>query len=402
MVFIHPTTGTPQGGIASPILSNVVLHELDSWMEDHLGANPPPESNQERYARHNPIYTRLQSRITYIRSCLDGKRPLSKRTSPEELRQKLREKLRLRKYQPCYLPRKVVYYSRFADDFVVVLCHHSKEEAKQMKTTIAAWMHAELGLTLNQDKTHITHWRKCFRFLGYHLEGRRNPNGTGWLHLSVPREALRSVVAKVKRATAYPQAPEYAVFTNVNAVVRGWSNYYRYSHNISSIGSKLTTIIFWRTLHYLGKKRRRSLTRLMRKHYDRHPKTACKTLFIYKPGKPPSTENRYYLWHKPPCRLSLASVSARYVQDKQTFIDTNWANGHSQQKRLETREMANYHCQSCGTTDVDLFVHHPNRLRKSKQVAKETRNVAQSGMLQQTKLLCYSCHLAHHHGYYRQ
>jgi group II intron reverse transcriptase/maturase len=400
--YIPTYSGAPQGGIVSPILSNVVLHELDCWMEDHLDANPLPESNQERYARHNPIYTHLQSRITYIRNCLDGKRSISKRTSPEKLRQELREKLRLRRYEPCYLPRKVIFYSRFADDFVVVLCHHSKQEAKQMKTDIASWMHTELGLTLNQDKTHITHWRKRFRFLGYDLQGCRNTKGTPWLHLSVPREALRSAVAKVKRTTAYPQAPEYDVFTNVNAVSRGWSNYYRYAHNISSIGSKLTTIVFWCTLHYLGKKRRRSLTKLMRKHYDQHPKTACKTLYVHKPGTPPITENRYYLWHKAPRRLSLASFAIRHVQDKQAFIDTSWAHGYSQHKRLETRQMANHRCQNCGTTDVDLFVHHPKRLSKMKQVRSGIRNVAQSGMTQLTKLLCYSCHLAHHHGSYCQ
>jgi hypothetical protein len=85
-------------------------------------------------------------------------------------------------------------------------------------------MQTELGLTLNQDKAHIIHWRKSFRFLGYDLEGHQNRNGTPWLHLGVPREALRSVVVKIQRATAYPQAPEYDVFTNVNAVTRGWSN----------------------------------------------------------------------------------------------------------------------------------------------------------------------------------
>jgi group II intron reverse transcriptase/maturase len=397
-IFKPTFSGAPQGGIASPILSNVVLHELDSWMEDHLNANPPPESNQERFARHNPRYTQLQDRITYIRRCLDGKRPISKRTSPEELRQELREKLRLRQYQPCCLPRKVVYFIRFADDFVAVLCHHSKQEAKFMKATIAAWMLSELGLPLNLDKTHITHWKKRFRFLGYDLQGCCNLNGTRWLHLRVPREALRRVITKVKRATAYPQAPEYDVFTNVNAVARGWSNYYRYAHNISSIGSKLSSIIFWLTLHYLGKKRRRSLNRLMRTHYDRHPKTGYKTLFTYRPGNLPSTDHRYYLWHKAPRRLSLASIAARHVQDKPAHIDTNWAIGHSRHKRIQTRTMAGNKCQCCGTANEDLFVHHSNRLRNPKRVSKGSRNVAQSGLLQHTKLLCFSCHLAHHHG----
>ena len=395
-------SGAPQGGIVSPILSNVVMHELDHWMETQLGANPPAESSQARNARSNPEYMQLHYRICKIRRYLDGKRSMPRGVTPEALRQELREKLKLRRLQPRSLPRKVVYFSRFADDFVVVLCHHSKAEAQQMKTTIATWMQTHLGLALNQEKTHITHWRKPLRFLGYILEGRRNPNGTGWLHLSAPKEAVRNIVAKIKRATAYLQAPEYDVFTNVNAVARGWSNYYRYAHNNNVIGGKLAMVIYWRTVHYLGKKHKCSIAKIMRKQYDRSSKTGCRALFTYKPGKPATPENRYFIWHKTLRRLSLASVKTYNIQDQQAYIDTGWAEGHSRHKRLETREVANNQCQCCGTSDTELFVHHPRRLKNAKRVKKGAANVANSGLTQQTKLLCHSCHLTHNHGNPRQ
>jgi group II intron reverse transcriptase/maturase len=391
-------SGAPQGGIVSPILSNIVMHELDCWMEAQWGANPPVESPQARNARSNPKYMRLHYRICDIRRYLDGKRPMPRDATPEELRQELREKLKLRRLQPRSLPRRVVYYSRFADDFVIVLCHHSKAEARQMKTAIASWMQTQLGLELNQEKTHITHWRKRLRFLGYNLEGRRNPNGTGWLHLSVPKEAVRNVVAKIKRATAYPQAPEYDVFTNVNAVARGWSNYYRYAHNNNVIGGKLSMVIYWQTAHYLGKKHRCSIAKIMRKRYDRSPTTGCKALFTYRPGKSATPENRYFIWHKTLRRLSLASVTIYNIQDKQAYIDTGWAKGHSRHKRRETQELADNRCQSCGASNEELFVHHPRRLRNAKRVKKGAAHVAQSGLTQTTILLCYSCHLTHHHG----
>ncbi|MBL7162168.1 MAG: group II intron reverse transcriptase/maturase [Anaerolineales bacterium] len=396
--FITTYSGAPQGGIASPILSNIVLHELDCWMESQMGANPPAESSQDKNARSNPDYMRLHYRICDIRRYLDGKRPMPRGATPEELRQELREKLRLRRLQPRSLPRRVVFYSRFADDFVVVLCHHSKAEARQVKAAIATWMQTHLGLTLHQEKTHITHWRKLLRFLGYNLEGRQNPSGTGWLHLSVPKDAVRNVVAKIKRATAYSQAPEYDVFTNVNAVARGWSNFYRYAHDNNVVGGKLSTVIYWRTAHYLGKKHRCSIAKMMRKRYARSSKTGCKALFTHKPGKPATPENRYFIWHKTLPRLSLASATTCGVQDKQTYIDTGWAKGRSRHKRCETRERGENKCQSCGTSDDDLFVHHPKRLRNAKRVKKGAGHVAQSGLTQQTKLLCYSCHLAHHHG----
>ena len=395
-------SGAPQGGIVSPILSNIVMHELDGWMETQPGVNPPPLGPQEQNARSNPEYMKLHYRICDIRRYLDGKRPIPQNTTSEALRQELREKLKLRSLQPRSLPRKVMFYSRFADDFVVILSHHSKAEAQQMKTAIADWMHAHLGLTLNQEKTHITHWRKRLRFLGYNLEGRKNPNGTGWLHLSVPKDAVRSVVAKIQRATAYPQTPEYDVFTNVNAIARGWSNYYRYAHNNNVIGGKLSMVTYWQTVHYLAKKHKCSIAKIMRKQYNRSTTTGCSALFTYKPGKPATPENRYFIWHKTPRRQSLASASSYDTQDIQAYINTSWARGHSLQKRNETRELASNQCQNCGTATEELFVHHPKRLRNAKRVKKGAAHVAQAGLDQQTKLLCYSCHLAQHHGNTRQ
>jgi group II intron reverse transcriptase/maturase len=397
-IYTSTYSGTPQGGIASPIIANIVLHELDCWMETQWGANPPPLSPQDQSARSNPEYTRLHSRIAALRRYLDGKRPMPKGMTPEELRRELREKLRLRRLQPCYLPRWVIYYSRYADDFLVVLCHTSKEEARQIRAAMAEWLKGNLGLELNLEKTLITHWGKRVRFLGYELQGRTNRNGTGWLHLSVPKEAVRNVVAKVKRATAYPQAPAYDVFSNVNAVVRGWTNYYRYAHNNKVVGGKLSMVVFWRTVHYLAKKYRCSIAKVMRKHYDRGPTTGCKALFIYKPGKPPSSKTRYFVWHKTPRRLTLGSSVASTVQDKQAYINTDWAKGRSQHKRLETIAVAGNACQDCGTTGVPLFTHHPNRLHKAGRVKNGSGHVAKSGMAQRTKLLCYACHMAHHHG----
>lgn len=266
-------SGTPQGGIASPILANVVLHELDTWMEAELDANPPAQTYQELNARKNPEYQRLSNRISDLRRYLDGKRPKPKGRSEAELRQELRNALAARRQMPCYQPRRAIYYTRYADDFLVVLCHMSKAEATALKERMAHWLHKTLGLTLNQDKTLVTHWRERLRFLGYHLQGRHDSRGTQWLHLSVPPDAMREVVGRVQQATAYPQAPEYDVFTNVNAIARGWTNYYRFAHNSTTVAGKVATVVFWRIAHYLGKKHRHSLRKVLRRHYARDRKS---------------------------------------------------------------------------------------------------------------------------------
>lgn len=394
--FAPSYSGTPQGGIVSPILANIVLHELDVWLETQMGINPPSQTQDELKVRFNPEYRRLQSRINKIKLCLDGIRPIPKKTTREKLRQELKEKLRLRKLQPCSLPRKVTYYVRYADDFVVILCNASKTEASQLKTAITEWMQANLGLNLNQDKTHITHWQDEMRFLGYELEGRSNPNGTGWLHLSVPKEAVRNVVAKIQQVTRFSQAPEYDVFKNVNAIARGWANYYRYAHNSPTVGGKLSMVIYWCTAHYLGKRHRSSISKIMRDHYARDSKTGCLGLYVNIPAQPPVPANRYFIWHKAPPRLWLAANSAYHVQDKQHYLNTDWAAGRSQHKKLETKAKAGLQCENCGVSGVTLYVHHPNRLAKRKRIKKGMANVAQSGMEQETVLLCRDCHLNYH------
>ena len=394
--FTPSYSGTPQGGIASPILANIVLHELDEWLETKMGVNPAAQTADEMNARSNPEYMRLHGRIMSIQRYLNGKYPIPKKATPEGLRQELREKLRLRSLQPRCLPRKVTYYARYADDFVVILCNTNKAEANQMKTAIAEWMQIKLGLTLNQDKTHVTHWQDKLRFLGYELEGRPNPNGTGWLHLGIPKEAARNVTAKIQQATRYSQAPDYDVFKNVNAVARGWMNYYRYAHNTSVTGGKQSMVIYWRTAHYLGKRHRCSIAKIMKDHYARDPKTGCLGLYVPIPGKPQMPENRYFVWHKTPTRLQLGVSSAYSVDDRQAYIDRGWAKGHSQQQRLETRTKADLQCQHCGTSGVMLYVHHPNRLANAKRVKKGMGHVAQSGIEQEAVLVCRSCHTSYH------
>jgi len=392
--FSPSYSGTPQGGIASPILANIVLHELDVWLEEQYKVNPPPQTPAESNARSNPEYMHLHYRIMDIQRYLDGKRPMPKKATPEDLRRELREKRRLRSLQPRSLPRKVTYYCRYADDFLVILCDASKAEALQMKAAITEWMKANLGLTLNQDKTHITHWQEKVRFLGYELEGRRNRNGTGWLHLGIPKDAVRHIVAKVQQATRYSQAPEYDVFHNVNAIARGWINYYRYAHNLSVTGGKLSTVIYWRTVHYLAKRHRCSIARAMKRHYARNTKTGCMELYIHRPARPQTPENRYFIWHKTPTRLSFDACS--YIQDEQAYIDIGWAKGRSLHKKVETQARAKQTCEHCGATDGKLYVHHPNRLAKAKRVTKGMGHVAQSGLEQKTILLCHTCHTAYH------
>ena len=204
--FLPTYSGTPQGGLASPVLCNVVLHELDCWMEEQWQANPAPLTPKQQYARTNPEYARHKRNLVRWRAQLRGQIPMGRQT-PEGLRTKIKHALTPRKQLPSVLPRRLISYCRYADDYVVVLCQYSKAEAQHLKTAMAQWLEEHLGLTQHPEKTHITHWDRRFRFLGYDLRGQRNPHGTRWLRLTIPPEKERALKVKVKRlCRLYPDS----------------------------------------------------------------------------------------------------------------------------------------------------------------------------------------------------
>jgi hypothetical protein len=257
---------------------------------------------------------------------------------------------------------------------------------------MAQWLQEHLGPTQHSEKTHLTHGNQRLRFLGYDLRGQRNPNGTRWLRLSIPPEKERDVMAKVKRWCGYAQIPELDLFMSVNALLRGWTNDFRYANNAPNRFLYLTGVVDWLTAHYLGHKHRCSIKRLMCTRYRVDPASSKRAL--YATG---SAGKRVYLWNKPPPRRSLLNGVVG-AQDVQPLPITSWAGGHSYEQRLQVRSRSAPHCEHCGTCSPNLIVHHPHRLAKVRQRKLGPANVIASGQEQRVKLLCFACHQQHHSG----
>jgi hypothetical protein len=257
---------------------------------------------------------------------------------------------------------------------------------------MATWLQEHLGLTQHPEKTRITHWDKRFRFLGYDLRGQRNVNGTRWLRLTIPPDAERKLKQRLKQLCGYTQLPATDLFMSVNALLRGWTQYYRYANNATQRFGYLTGVVYWLTAHFLGRHYRCSIKKLMRTHSGVDPETGKRALYITRPdGK------RKFLWNKPPQKRSILTGQV-YAHDTQPVIMTAWAGGHSYEQRLERQVQANHHCQHCGKESPTLIVHHPSRLAKRPPHKQGPANVIQSAQEQQAKLLCPDCHLQHHHG----
>ena len=193
---------------------------MSGW-KNRARTNPTRESGREYRQRQTTEYKQLTRRIKYLREQLRNGAPFPKGRTAKEIKAELRQKEAERKRTKPSDVRSSIHYIRYADDFLVVMCGKSREEAETLKARMADWLKNTLGLTLNEEKTLITHADQKLRFLGYDIQGLRNPNGTRWARLSIPNDAFRSVVERLQDAARYRHAPEMDVFANVNALARG-------------------------------------------------------------------------------------------------------------------------------------------------------------------------------------
>src|SRR3954454_15742922 len=167
-------SGAPQGGVLSPMLSNIYLHRLDNFVEQVL---IPDLTRGERRAP-NPAYARMSAAISWARAKGD-------RARVRRLRQQRRNLPTLDPQDPGY---RRLRYIRYADDHLLGFTG-PKAEAEEIKRRLTDFLRNDLALELAQDKTLITHARtEAATFLGYEItvahndtkltRGRRSINGS--------------------------------------------------------------------------------------------------------------------------------------------------------------------------------------------------------------------------------
>lgn len=170
-------TGTPQGGILSPLLANIALSVLD----EHF------QMKWEQYG------TKWQ-----------------------------RRKLR----QLGYPLMKLV---RYADDFVVMV-HGKREDAQALWTEIAQVL-SKIGLRLSPQKTQLTHIDQGFDFLGWHIQRhykKGHQGGKQYIYTYPSKKAINAIIGKVKDITRREYHCLSDLLKRINPVLQGWGMYYRY------------------------------------------------------------------------------------------------------------------------------------------------------------------------------
>jgi RNA-directed DNA polymerase len=146
---------------------------------------------------------------------------------------------------------------RYADDFVVV-SNDTLAGVQQTKQDIKQFLEADLHLTLSDDKTLITHVNDGFTFLGFQIQ-RVRPEGRWVVHLRPSARAKDRIKERLKDLTSrgWTWMDEYRRLVTLNAVVRGWAEYYRYTSLVSDI-EEITRYVWHRYLLWLLKKHKGS------------------------------------------------------------------------------------------------------------------------------------------------
>ena len=223
----HETlSGSPQGGVVSPILSNIYLHKLDAYVETVL----IPQCTRGKHRRGNPEYRRRTHQMTLAR----------RRGDRETVRALRRETRQLPSVDPQDPGYRRLRYSRYADDHILGFTG-PKAEAEAIKDQLATFLRDELALELNPDKTLITHARtRAARYLGYEIivqhsdikitNGRRTANGT--IALRVPLDVIKAKRAPYRQhgkpwhRPALQNLDDYDIIQTYGAEYRGIVGYY--------------------------------------------------------------------------------------------------------------------------------------------------------------------------------
>ncbi|MBW8699153.1 Group II intron-encoded protein LtrA [Streptomyces sp. MBT84] len=261
-------SGAPQGGVASPVLSNIYLHKLDEFVETVL---IPEYTRGDRRGR-NPAYLELQNLLAKARRRGD-------RVQARALRQRMVSLPSADPNDPAY---RRLRYIRYADDHLLGFAG-PKVEAEQIKQRLAQFLRDELKLELSQEKTLITHARtRAARFLGYEITTQHNDTKktgryrriNGQIALRVPRDVIKAKCApylacgKPAKKTALINSSDHAIVATFGTVYRGVVQYYLLAGDVFRL-HRLQWVMETSMLKTLAAKHRSSVSKMAAKHKTR-------------------------------------------------------------------------------------------------------------------------------------
>lgn len=380
----HQTlSGTPQGGVLSPLLANIALDRLDTFVEHTL----IPTFSRGTQRKANPAYRELVHAAAAARK--RGHHDEARRLATLQRRLPSRDT-----HDPEY---RKLRYIRYADDFLLGFTG-PRTEAEDIKRQIGDFLRDTLKLELSARKTLLTHARtETARFLNYEVHtiqndtkrthGCRATNGV--VHLRVPHDVVVDQCAKYM-AHGKPVARHELVDDSVYTIVRQYAtafrgivNYWRQAYNLHTL-NRLRWVMHISLAKTVAQKLRLTVTQVWKRYrYDLNGRVVFRVQ-VDRPGQAP--------------------LVALFPD-----VDLQWAPGAAltpapqrlgyQRTEVLQRLLADT-CELCGSRD-DVEVHHIRALKDLNRPGRKPRPAwvqVMAARRRKTLILCRICHMDVHAG----
>lgn len=399
----HSLTGTPQGGIVSPILANIYLHELDVFMEALCSHHSTNEKRRKSAVYQQQNYARYQARKN------------GEYEKADALLRQMRSITAIDPLDPNYIK---VKYCRYADDFIVMIIG-SKQLAEAIREEIRAFLDT-LRLVLSPEKTLITNLSdQRIRFLGYELakshedskltadaHGLKKRFANGTIQLLVPADVIREEMkpfvknGKSVHHNARVNAPLLDTLMQYNAELRGLYNFYCLATDVSTKLGKFRFYHYYSLLKTVARKEKCSVAQVITRYgvdVKLKQTTGTRKLFgvMYQTNKGDRTLTYFNEPLKKKDQPQEGSAAHGIVS---IMIPTR--------HRILDRLNANQ-CELCGyqSDNTRQFeVHHVRKLRDIKQkYQKRGKHIpnwvlVMAALNRKTLVVCKPCHQAIHSG----
>ena len=329
---VHPTEkGVPQGGVASPLLSNVVLNKLD-WFLQEQGHYGLAQGYAWKKGRPN------------------------------------------------------VRFARYADDWCVFITRGSKRYAERLRDRIGEFLTQHCGVELSMEKTRITHVRDGFDFLGFHLQLGIGQRGNHVPKVRVPRKALTNAIRRLNEAMRWQptQQSGAARLVRGSAVVVGWANYYRIAHDFNRMANQLDYHAFWIAVKALCRRYDITTAQCIRK-YGRGENISIGDSYVLK-----RAQEIQMSWKQEPPKPYDPGTGC-YLDDVDWEAEVRQYEDRQRPGRMDFKAMTlfrdGYRCRKCGTR----VTHETSETDHIKPV-NSFASYAQATNLLNLQTLCLACH----------